>query len=164
MNRMPFMRVFPWGKPTCFEQKITACKHVKPCISIGNGEIAYIPNAGLCENRFAPKLHTIRESDYWKKFVESKKPVLCYYWSGKPYQSKQVVFAQVFLKSCQEITIKLGKTEEGHELMTIHIAAEKEEVDFNQFYINDGLTQDDFYSYFKKDFKGYIYHWTNFSY
>lgn len=114
-----------------------------------------------------PKMHTIRESDHFaKRFDAGKKKVVMYNWTGRPYKDPQFVFNEMELTGYQEISIKRKGTcwyvHIGHTKFKSRILWTNDEENLIR---NDGLTQNQFRNHFwGKEFKGYIYHWTDLRY
>ena len=111
-----------------------------------------------------PKLHTIRtdNSNRWKAGTNIHFKT----WSGKPYHSKNINFAPVIkVVSIQEIEI-IWNDEDNFRMTTPVIYIDG--VWFPKITTlatNDGFDSvEDFYSYFNKDYKGKIIHWTNLKY
>jgi hypothetical protein len=95
-----------------------------------------------------PKYHTIRAGNRWKVGETFSARI----WSGKPYRSKQVEFAQLPIKKIWNI--------EFDENGVIAIDGFYTDKDY-EIAMNDGLAEDDFYSWFPmgKPFKGQIICW-----
>lgn len=118
------------------------------------------------------KIHTIRANyELWNKRLEqvqSGKAILSVrYWSGKPYNSKQVEICQLDKSSgcgVQKLNFVLSKAVDIELPIIEHT---KGVIDPNELSKNDGLSLEDF----KEWFKGYdlskpmaIIHFTNFRY
>lgn len=147
------------------------------CDSCGSLELESIEDSELTyyksnENVW-PKLHTIRSNyQLWKKRMEEvqqgKAVIELYYWSGNPYRSKQVVFAILDRHSgCGVQKIDLSKLEFHHYPYIVHEDDTCTHCKIEQVSKNDGLSLEDFKSWFK----GYdlsepmaIVHFTNFRY
>lgn len=126
-------------------------------------------DCGHCETALNPKLHTIRSNyELWAKRMsevqEGRAIIELFYWSEKPYNSKQVVFATLDKDSgcgVQKIDSFMWqfayiKSNDKIELIEIETLSK-----------NDGLSLEDF----KAWFKGYdlskpmaIIHFTKFRY
>lgn len=150
------------GKETFFEQKIQSID-CETC------------NAGMCEycdNRKwidTPKIHTIRANyPLWKKRIEEIQKgnavLSLRYWSGKPYNSKQVEFMQLDKDS----GIGVQKIDFSTDYL-YSVLVDEERISFSCEMIaeHDGLNNDDF----KEWFKNYnlnesmaIIHFTSFRY
>jgi hypothetical protein len=106
---------------------------------------------------FGNKKHTIRSNfPLWEKRIkevqEGKAILSLRYWSGKPYNSKQVEFAQLDKDSGV-----------GIQKANLFLLTHK----YENVHRNDGLSEDDFLEWFKKtpfDQKLAIIHFTNFRY
>lgn len=173
-----FSRFFPSyhpkkGQPTYFVEKIWA--HLilsekfdwESCESYLCGfwceGIFSMKKVEECVNTDALKIHTIREDSRWKVGDVFSPRV----WSGKPYYSKQIVFAP-------ELTItkteKIGTVMYGDEMRFwkpyegtdwAHRPDMKQtlsRLETETIAKNDGLLVDDFRAWFKKGFEGQIIH------
>lgn len=103
-------------------------------------------------HQFKPKFHTIRSGKRWKVGDKFSPRV----WSGKPYQSKQIVIApDLEVKKTFKFEIKNG----------IFFIDEKiiESCILSMVIKNDGLTYSDFFEWFKypQDFSGQIICWND---
>jgi hypothetical protein len=108
------------------------------------------------------KLHTIRGNyPLWEKRIkainEGKAILSIRYWSGKPYNSKQVEF-------CQLNEVGLQKLDNPKNFAWASI--EGKMINWNDIAKNDGLTFYDFCDWFKvrQDAPMAIIHFTNFRY
>lgn len=130
---------------------------------------------GVCEEVF-PKLHTIR-SNYplWEKRMKEVKAgravIELFYWEDKPYRSKQIVFAVLDKDSgcgVQELDMSIFLS---HSMGFVNFKeltfSGAKEIDIKTLAKNDGLSLEDFKSWFK----GYdlnetmaIIHFTSFRY
>lgn len=114
---------------------------------------------------YKPKLHTIR-SNYklWERRideVQSGNAILSLrYWSGKPYNSKQVEFAQFNKDS----GIGIQKLKDPTNF--VFAPVENSIVDWQNIAANDGLIFDDFCEWFnvRQDEPMAIIHFTKFRY
>lgn len=109
--------------------------------------------------RFRPKLHTIRAGNRWKVGDMAS----LRYWSGRPYHSKQVEFAEVEIKKVWPIRIY---TDNNIEIQTDpRFWTSLSMVKFQAICKNDGLTESDFYRWFKmpvkETFIGQIICWSD---
>lgn len=115
------------------------------------------------------KLHTIRGNyDLWAKRFEKinkgEAVLSVRYWSGKPYNSKQIesfVFDKEDGIGIQKLNIDLAKNSD------VHAFVEKFYIDLDTLAQNDGLVYEDFEEWFKKyDFSKpmAIIHFTKFRY
>jgi hypothetical protein len=142
---LTFSRVFPSyhprkGEPTYFVEKITRSLHeqgLKPwdiLNKIFSNEMYYI-----CE----AKHHTIRAGHRWKVGDKFSPRV----WSGKPYQSKQIIIApDIEVKKVWDFESKGGwiylKSKDGN---WAGVGQNK----FTEIAKNDGLSYDDFKKWIK---------------
>jgi len=165
---LTFSRVFPVyhprkGEPTRFIEKIYAgLADILPEFKIPNDANDYWEWLEYY-NCTTPKYHTIRAGSRWKVGDKFSPRV----WSGKPYQSKQIIIApDIEVKSVQEIKIEVDKDYvcilidnwpffEENENMVTQIEA------FETLAKNDGLTLADMKAWFKypKPFTGQIICW-----
>lgn len=111
------------------------------------------------------KIHTIRSNyEYWSKIIkevqEGKAILSLRYWSGKPYNSKQVEFC----KLDKDSGIGIQKIE---SFIWQYAICENKTIEIEDISKKDGLSFEDF----KEWFKGYdlskpmaIIHFTNFRY
>lgn len=124
----------------------------------------------------SPKIHTIRSNyELWAKRIkevqEGKAILSIRYWSGKPYNSKQVEICQLDKNTgcgVQKLEFMFGKFNDPSVATTIF-----EKFDGNrllsdeQLAKNDGLALEDFKEWFKKydlSKKMAIIHFTSFRY
>lgn len=143
-----FSRSFPSyhpksGNPTFFVENI---QHQFGCIWLDE-------MSEECQKtvRLRPKKHTVRKGSCFKA-GEKFSPRI---WSGVPYKSKQKIFCpDIEVKKVWDITINFA-----YELIKIN----NKEIDPSHFEMlahNDGLTFDEFESWFgKKLFQGQIICW-----
>jgi hypothetical protein len=137
---LTFSRVFPSyhprkGEPTYFVEKITRSLHeqgLKPwdiLNKIFSNEMYYI-----CE----AKHHTIRAGHRWKVGDKFSPRV----WSGKPYQSKQIIIApDIEIKKVWDIRI--------HTIAHwINYSGMMFPIDYKELAKNDGLSTKDFLDWF----------------
>jgi len=98
------------------------------------------------------KIHTVRKSDYIKDGDEVSPRV----WTGKPYQSPQIIFAQDTKVGTQEITFSRGSILIDGQRITALCTA----------YLcqHDGLDYSDFSKWHTTDFTGQIIHFTSLRY
>jgi hypothetical protein len=144
--RLGISRNFPTthprkGEPTQFEAKIQFALH---------------------NNKFWQKLHTIRANyPLWEKRMKEVKAgravIELFYWSGKPYNSPQVVFATLDKDSgcgVQQLSFDARQLCEGKEIPLGATVYQPFEYKFTPSLIdlakNDGLSLDDFKAWFKK--------------
>jgi hypothetical protein len=86
------------------------------------------------------KHHTIRAGNRWKVGDMASLRV----WSGKPYRSKQIEFAQVEVKKVWEFSISHG----NYSINTIQQGSFIPDCGLEKLANNDGLYVDDFWSWF----------------
>ena len=164
---LTFSRVFPSyhprkGEPTYFVEKIWNSFHVD---AIGdrffefiendfdtlNPKLFYAEMVAFFEtiepqrtNKFTPKYHTIRAGNRWKEGDKFSPRV----WSGKPYQSKQIIIApDIEVKKVWDITA------DWHNGGLYFFLPNERVVDTptaELISLNDGLTLDDFTYWFCK--------------
>lgn len=135
------------GDKTFFIEKIKSARLIQPYVKV-----------------FLPKIHTIRANyPLWEKRIkevqEGKAVLSLRYWSEKPYRSKQIEFARIDKDS--------GVGIQQFFMWTFSPLVDGFTVDPNEICQNDGLSLDDFKSWFK----GYdlskplaIIHFTHFRY
>lgn len=135
------------GEPTCFVEKILS--EQKACGLISKLEIEkYEPFSMFVFNTDSPKIHTIRANyPLWKKRIEQIKKgeaiLSLRYWSGKPYNSKQIEFCQ--LDENSEIGIQ------ALQMTSLGWFVDSCDSDFTSldFAKNDGLEPLDFSEWFR---------------
>lgn len=102
----------------------------------------------------SPKIHTIRKGKRWKVGDLCSLRI----WSGKPYRSKQIIIApELPIRSVLNFDLLGGKC----------FINGKEFTNFEELAKNDGLTESEFFSWFKDfsfQFEGQIISWTDISY
>lgn len=141
-------RVFPSthkrkGHLTYFPQKILANEGILPVSdAFTEWDIS----------GFEPKIHTIRANyEFWAKRIkevqEDKAILSIRYWSGKPYNTKQIEICQLDKDSgigIQKIGFSSGKID------YLYIDYDKiSELNIVEIAKNDGLSYYDFYNWFK---------------
>lgn len=176
MPRLSFMRHFKDGTPTHFKEKIillaTYQQGESLCKSHGIERDDLLELARnscmlrMCKEeglnwKVEMKLHTIRKSAYLQRFVG--KEIECFYWEGKPYRSKQIVFEKVRLDGFQEIKIQYS---ENNKIAAIIIDNKiKTPNESGIISLNDGFNGNSpMLNFFKENFTGYIYHFTKLRY
>lgn len=147
MKVITFSKQFPKGhpragEPTHFVQKVLhalCTPKCKPITSIG----------------WPPKFHTIRAGSRWKAGDMASLRI----WSGAPYRSKQIEFAQVEVKKVWTIEI-------NHFWFINNFICEHEKI--VKLAGNDGLEYNDFIRWFNihpkkkgETFKGQIITWND---
>jgi hypothetical protein len=146
-----FSRKFPAyhprkGEPTYFVEKITkwrlSCGERPVDINCDFNEEMYY----ICE----PKYHTIRAGHRWKVGDKFSPRV----WSGKPYYSPQITIAP-------DIEIKNIWNFKCDEEGLFYINEKWIDVTSTDIPNNDGLSSDDFLSWFNKPFNGQVICWSD---
>lgn len=148
-----FSRVFPAdhpkaGEPTYFVEKLVkSFNQIRPPHDVPD-EIFSKEMYYICE----PKHHTIRSGNRWKAGDTFSPRV----WSGKPYQSKQIIIAPD-LEVKKTYSLVLGLNSKDFYLNGIRITPD----DMLFIAENDGLKLSEFLSWFKypKPFTGQIICW-----
>lgn len=142
-------RVFPKtharsGEPTNFREKI-----LKGC-----NQLVDVPGDIYID--LDPKIHTIRANYHlWKKRIDevnAGEAILSVrYWSGKPYNSKQLRIAE-FDKDSGIGVQKLCFYDDGdgHYSFENPYTADSFDVDISEVAENDGLSFEDFKEWFRK--------------
>lgn len=147
MNIM-FMTKFKDGSFTDFEQKILN--------GLPNSyDLKHLLVTGEVLPRRLEKLHTIRRSARMKKGTKLSLRT----WSGLPYRSKQLKFADVVCAGVQKIHI--WQDSFGGRYVVIDDRDEiLPDAVVERLAVNDGFDNvDQFFSWFGWDFTGYIIHW-----
>ena len=154
--RLPVSRRFPKGHPrqgeeTRFIQKILANENI-------NADIEVFKTPEFCDysrHDFEPKLHTIRANYLlWekrmKKVQAGEAVIELFYWEGKPYRSKQIVFATLNKDSgCGVQIIEFCKDKDGVPSIKYPIIGRKAEPEIADVAKHDGLSLEDFKAWFK---------------
>ena len=143
-----FMKTHPKaGEPTYFVEKVWKSLDIK----LEGVEYDAAVRAGFeTDGLFAPKHHTIRGG---KRFKTGDK-VSLRVWSDKPYRSPQITIAPDVELTVRDVEID--------EMRTIWIDGVRLSVSCEVLALNDGLSQDDFVSWFSElPFSGQIYIWNN---
>lgn len=118
---------------------------------------------GFSNTTIEPKHHTIRAGKRYKAGMK----VSPRFWSGKPYASKQITFApDIEIKKVFDFEIKVEGEDVCIFIDNYPLYQEGEDVvtglyELNELAKNDGLTIEDFKSWFKwpKAFSGQIIAW-----
>lgn len=153
-------RVFPTthkrkGEPTFFIQKIfTGQDMLVPCQYCTSQSICTAESPCIARSmNFSPKIHTIRSNyDLWanriKQIQEGKAILSIRYWSGKPYNSKQVEIC----KLDKDSEIGVQRLEFYHSVNFPRIAFDESRMAVIPVTLakNDGLSIEDFREWFKK--------------
>lgn len=163
MRVITFSRVFPKthpkaGESTYFVEKIwKGLYDIEPSSHLPFDWTKYDEAFPVSENydrklnihEHAPKYHTVRAGERWKVGQVFSARV----WSGKPYASKQIEFAQIEIKKIWNIEV-LGLTwllnDKPLNTLEIHEIGQ-----------NDGLSYKDFKDWFKLPFNGQILCWND---
>ena len=158
-----FSRVFPAyhprkGEPTYFVEKILSSLNIAPADF--SDEVNHIIDAFEYFNgTYDPKHHTIRAGNRWKVGDKFSPRV----WSGKPYNSKQIIIApDIEIVKVWDIEIKVKPKNDLSGFADILINGNKIDAEFlKQVAANDGLTLGDLLRWFQypKPFKGQIICW-----
>lgn len=184
MKVMTFSRFFPAyhprkGEPTYFMERIwkqiktgnhrdgeySINTNVPRQMKDGHWQLPHLWRDQMCDDEFFPKFHTIRAGNRWK--VGDK--ISARVWTDKPYQSKQHEFAQLEVKKTWPIEVEVFKTF-GYAIYVGKLYVCDWEINTGNNYLpylatNDGLTKEDFLSWFKLDnekpmpFSGQIICW-----
>jgi hypothetical protein len=163
MKVLTFSRFFPKGhpkegEPTHFVEKTEACLadilpgwEMSKTFTLHDWDPYY--------NCVLPKSHTIRAGNRFNAGEMASLRV----WSDKPYGSKQVEFAQVEVKKVWQFSISDG----NFSIDTVQIGSFiLSNDDLIELAANDGLSPEDFYSWFSihpkkkgESFEGQIISW-----
>lgn len=177
MKILTFSRFFPKGhiregQPTFFVEQIWKGFYQDgKCPDLVDKWIkeytAHIPEIGSYNNA-GIKGHTIRAGNRWKVGDKFSARV----WSGAPYRSKQVEFAQLEVKKVWKFEIVFDHGEYADDIQNVFKIDEGDEHDLDQqsellqvIAQNDGLTIEDFISWFsihpkgKGEYNGQIISW-----
>jgi hypothetical protein len=162
MNIM-FMKAFPDGSPTDFENKINKCLNNEELTLREKSEMLV---TGMVPKYVHPKLHTMRPITIDKD--GNKKPcrirvgmgLSLRNWAGKPYRSGQYAFADTRCRGVQAVVIVWGPKKDRVNVVVDGIILDKSEVEL--LARNDGFESvEDFFKWFDNDFEGWIIHWTD---
>jgi hypothetical protein len=167
MKVITFSRTFPSyhprkGQPTYFVEKF-----LNGLIQLGlDGMDDPLPSWSneFCESIKndikETKHHTIRAGKRWKVGDKFSPRV----WSGKPYNSKQIIIApDIEIKNVWNFEIKIIEVDGGFA-SKVFINDKRVSPDLLiEIAVNDGLLLEDFLSWFKypKDFSGQVICWNN---
>lgn len=118
---------------------------------------------------FEPKITTIRENyDLWSRRAEKinrgEAVLSLRQWSGSPYRSKQVEFMRLEKIGVQKVSIQRIPIESGAKQKFMSIVAGGITVPMPIVAKNDGLREEDFWNWFKKDMEGVVIHFSDFKY
>jgi len=166
MPVLTFSRTFPAyhpkkGQPTHFVEKIWKFLHDNTEFPYGSGDIidaydkAFPIVFNMEENihNHKPKGHTIRAGHRWKVGDKFSPRV----WSGKPYQSKQIIIApDIEVKKTWNVE-KVGSNLYFENAPTIILNPLQEGC--QKLACNDGITAIELIQWFIKDFSGQIICW-----
>lgn len=150
-----FSRVFPKyhpkaGQPTYFVEKVYKSLFLMKCVP---PELAIDFNfAVMNDENYKAKHHTIRNGNRWKVGDKFSPRV----WSGKPYNSKQIIL-------CDDVEIKkvfnFSKDLKSDKWYINGVEmSSAERIDLAE---NDGLAYKDLLSWFQKSFNGQIICWSD---
>lgn len=144
------------GEPTCFVEKILSEQIA--CGLISKNEIEkYEPFSMFVFNADEPKIHTIRANyPLWKNRIEQVQKgeaiISLRYWSGKPYNSKQVEFCQLDKDSgigIQGVIFDICDWSIAHIYTKGEIDTKLLFPSYVKLSKNDGLSVEDFKEWFK---------------
>ncbi|MDB5200557.1 MAG: hypothetical protein JWO92_2520 [Chitinophagaceae bacterium] len=175
---LTFSRVFPSyhpkkGEPTLFVEKIwkglvianrrdgeySIWTKVPRLMKEGYWQIPHVWRDQMNDDKFLPKFHTIRAGNRWKVGDKFSPRV----WSGKPYNSKQIIIASdIEIKKVWNFEMhEINEQENGYGIYVVING--KEQHLPKQVAINDGLKEKDFYDWFRvketKPFMGQVICW-----
>lgn len=159
------------GEPTFFVEKIfKGLNQIMPCCWCGHG-CTCSKHCTIDSMNLIPKLHTCRGNyELWKKRIEQIQKgeaiLSIRYWSGKPYNSKQVEICQLDKNSGIGVQ-DLGFDHAQLVYPRVWEINYQNPITIEELAKNDGLSLEDF----KEWFKGYdlsdsmaIIHFTKFRY
>ncbi len=157
-----FSRYFPLhharaGEPTYFVEKIWESLNLYAETIKDERLIGLATN--YVDNNFIPKHHTIRAGNRWKVGDKASLRV----WQDKPYRSKQIEVAEVGIKKVWHIQIIPYQNADDFEILVDGKLFD----DVFELCANDGITFEDFFSWFKLDkydtetFDGQIICWND---
>jgi hypothetical protein len=150
-----FMDKFPDGSGTYFEEKLNHIKSPHRNMFVGpRGEIEVFP-----------KIHTIRKDELnrWKP----GRPIQGYY---HPRTKRMRKIFEGECKSVQGIEIKHDKHQPNLLPPKVYVESsldmwrELNDFEIETLAINDGLTVEQFFTWFNEDFEGKIIHFTDLKY
>lgn len=132
----------------------------------GHWQLPHLWRDKMLDKRFYPKYHTIRAGKRWKA-GDIFSPRI---WSGLPYRSKQIEFAPpIEVKKIWDVVIERGIEFRDDMQITVCEPQYNFKPNFRKYISdsgniliakNDGLSVDDFNSWFNKDvFEGQIICW-----
>lgn len=148
--RLGVSKIFPATHPRRGEETFFVEK-------IQNNENLFFMSAttrALSEVEFGVKIHAIR-SNYplWEKRMKEVQDgnavIELFYWSGNPYRSPQVVFATLDENSgCGVQELEFYSNGDGHYDIMNPTVTGSFDIDVNILSENDGLSFDDFFTWF----------------
>ena len=152
------------GEPTCFVEKILSEQIA--CGLISKNEVEkYEPFSMFVFNTDTSKIHTVRANyPLWKKRIEQVQKgdaiLSIRYWSGKPYNSKQIEFCQFDKNS----GVGIQKLDDPTNFVFAPVNGIP--INWDEVAKNDGLSFDDFCDWFKvrKSEPMAIIHFTHYRY
>lgn len=154
-----FMKSHPRaGQFTFFKEAIEAGVEGKRLVAFVTSRRAGFRHTKM--NEQAGKIHTLRPNyDLWSARAEeinAGRAVLSLrQWTGKPYRSKQKEFMRLEKIGVQRISLLSGKD-------FCYVDGQTQYIQFISK--NDGLSEQDFIDWFKKDVDGCVLHFTDFRY
>ena len=165
MKVLTFSRHFPKGhpkagQPTWFVEKVLNSVLDRPLTFNLSDHLAaeYFDFITIYKGE-DKKYHTIRTGNRFKPGDMASLRI----WSGLPYRSKQIEFAQVEVKKVWDFVISDG----NYSIDTIEQGSFIPDCDLEKLATNDGLHVDDFWSWFSihpkatgANFKGQIICWS----
>lgn len=143
-------------EPTFFVEKILSNQIA--CGLISKNEVEkYKPFSIFIFNTDTPKIHTVRANyPLWKKRIEQVQKgdaiISLRFWSGKPYNSKQIEFCQLDKNSgvgIQALYFEFEKLLEPFVSMEDSENGTQTYLSTHEIAINDGLFYPDFQEWFK---------------
>ena len=144
------------GEPTCFVEKILSEQIA--CGLISKNEVEkYEPFSMFIFNTDTPKIHTVRANyPLWKKRIDQVQKgeaiVSLRFWSGKPYNSKQIEFCQLDKNSgvgIQALYFEFERLLEPFVSMEDSENGTQTYLSTHEIAVNDGLIYPDFKEWFK---------------
>lgn len=161
-----FMTKFSWGEPTNFWQKIIA--------GVYNPDNPQSSPGNMFRHSFEPKLHTIRASEKrrWKEgqTVQMATGVRTKFYNqfNKDIPELQTIKGvqriDIFLRGPQACSIWIDEKLMFSRIVGICDSTQYEAW-FQTFLQNDGITEEQFFKFFKKPLRnGQLIHWTDLKY
>lgn len=160
-----FSRVFPVyhprrGEPTNFVEKVWESIRNEKNIDSPQYHFMKFESEIMRWKTFSPKHHTIREGKRFKVGDKFSPRV----WSGKPYNSKQIIIApDIEVKKVWDIKVEKDHYKNTDGSITIYtkiiINGFHRTKNYEKLAINDGLSVNDLCNWFIKPFEGQIICW-----